>query len=130
METDAAKATEDLLGMFHDNFRGTVSAVDGMMVHPVYRDSDWRRRFFRLSHDLRGLGGTFNYDLLTIVGESLCGLIRNEALPRDRTLQRHILAHVEALRAILQFDLKGDGGEDGKQLLTTLKVDQRKPQAN
>jgi hypothetical protein len=122
MELKAAKVTADLLGLFHGNFRRTIEAIDDLMARPNYGDAVWRGRFHRLSHDLRGLGGTFNYELVTMVGESLCRLIQNDALPSDRSLQRRIMAHVAALRAILQFDLKGDGGDEGEALLVTLKM--------
>jgi hypothetical protein len=122
MEAEAAKVTTDLLGMFHGNFTGSIEAIDGLMVRPSYWDATWRGRLHRLSHDLRGLGGTFNYGLVTIVGDSLCSLIKNEALPGDRSLQRRIMAHVAALQAIRQFDLKGDGGHEGERLLATLRM--------
>jgi hypothetical protein len=98
------------------------------MAHPRYWDAAWRRRFFRLSHDLKGLGGTFNYDLVTRVGDSLCGLIRNDAVRDNRSLQRRIMAHVAALKAILLFDSTGDGGVEGEELLATLKLEPAKRQ--
>lgn len=122
MESRARKVTSELAGTFRENFEGTISAIDGLMAHPEYSDAKWRRQFFRLSHDLRGLGGTFNYQLVTTVGESLCGLINNDDLSGDRLLQRRVIAHVAALRAILQFDLKGDGGHEGEELLATLRM--------
>lgn len=123
MESAATKVTFDLLGAFHDNFKGTLRAIDGLMAHPDYWNAVWRRQLYRLAHDLRGLGGTFNYGLVTTVGESLCGLINNDDLPNDRRLQRYITAHVAALNAILQFDLKGDGGNQGEELLATLRIE-------
>jgi hypothetical protein len=122
METDATRVTSDLLGTFHGNFRETMEAIDGLMTHPCYADAAWRQRFYRLSHDLKGLGGTFNYALLTTVGASLCSLIKNDALPSDRSSQRRVMAHVAALGAIVRFDLKGDGGREGEELLATLRM--------
>lgn len=128
MELEAVKVTSDLLGIFHGNFRSTIEAIDDLMAQPRYRDAAWCSRFYRLSHDLKGLGGTFNYELVTAVGASLCSLIKNDSLPSERSLQRRIMAHVAALRAILQFDLKGDGGSEGEELLVTLKMKPSKPQ--
>jgi len=130
MELEAVKVTSDLAGMFQGNFSRTIEAIDDLMAHPRYRDAAWRGAFHRLSHDLKGLGGTFNYELVTAVGASLCGLIKNEAMPDDRALQRRIVAHVAALKAILQFDLKGDGGNEGEQLLSTLRLKPAQPQAH
>jgi hypothetical protein len=75
-----------------------------------------------MSHDLRGLGGTFDYGLITTIGEALCGLVDNPDLPDDRFLQRRIIAHVAALDAVHRFDLKGDGGSEGERLLATLEI--------
>lgn len=130
MEFEATKVTSDLVGTFRDNFRSAIEAIDGLMEHPDYWNSIWRRQLYRLSHDLKGLGGTFNYGLITAVGESLCGLIKNDGLPDDRHLQRRMTAHVAALRAILQFDLKGDGGSEGERLLATLRVEKAKRQVH
>lgn len=127
MESAAAKVTVDLLGAFHDNFKGTLRAIDGLVMHPDYCNAMWRRQLYRLSHDLRGLGGTFDYSLITAVGESLCRLIDNRDLPNDRRLQRHVTAHAAALNAILRFDLKGDGGHQGEELLATLAIERTKP---
>jgi hypothetical protein len=126
METAAAKATADLVGAFHDNFKGTLRAIDGLMMHPDYWNATWRRQLYRLAHDLRGLGGTFNYGLITTIGESLCSLIDHGDLPNERRLQRLIVAHVAALSAILQLDLKGDGGRQGEELLATLGIQRAK----
>ncbi|HEV8389319.1 MAG TPA: hypothetical protein VGQ35_05720 [Dongiaceae bacterium] len=130
MESDATKVTADLAGMFQGNFRAAINAIETLLTYPDFWDATWRRRLYRLSHDLKGLGGTFNYGLATTVGDSLCGLIRNDALPGDHSLQRRILAHVAALKAILQFDLKGDGGRQGDELLATLGMEPTKRQAN
>ena len=127
MESKAAKVTADLLDEFHDTFEGMMRATDGLMIHPDHTNAIWRRQLYRLAHDLRGLGGTFNYGLVTAVCESLCSLINNCDLPDDRRLQRHITAHVAALRAVLQFDLKGNGGSQGEDLLTTLGIEKTKP---
>jgi hypothetical protein len=129
MESDAADVTAKLTGMFHENFDRAIKAIDGLMDRPDYWDAAWRRQLYRLSHDLKGLGGSFDYELVTVVGESLCSLIKNDALPGDQSLQRRTLAHIAALKAILQFDLKGDGGGDGEELLATLRMERAQRQA-
>src|SRR5262245_52965842 len=88
MESEAIRVTADLLGRFHDTFGEAINSIDRLMAHPDYWDAVWRRKLHRLSHDLKGLGGTFNYELVTIVGESLCSLVKNDALPGDQSLQR------------------------------------------
>ena len=122
MESDASNTSLDLLPLFHEYVSTAMKTIDSLMAHPDYRDARWRAELHTLSHDLRGLGGSFDYDLLTTVGDSLCRLIKTEALPEDQALQRRVSAHIAALKAIIQFELKGDGGGDGNELLATLDI--------
>ena len=127
MEREAASVTTSLRAGFRENFERALTSIDGLMAHPDYWNPVWRRQLYRTSHDLRGLGGTFDYGLITAIGEALCSLIDNADLPDDRFLQRRIVAHVAALRAVHQFDLKGDGGDEGERLLTTLEIPAKQP---
>jgi len=127
MEREAASVTSTLHAGFRDNFGHALVSIDGLMAHPDYWNPVWRRQLYRMSHDLRGLGATFGYRLITTIGDALCRLIDNTDLPDDRFLQRRISAHVAALKAVHQFDLKGDGGSEGERLLATLKMAKTKP---
>lgn len=120
MESEATAVTASMVGAFHETLKGSLRSMGGLLANPDYWNALWRRQLYRLSHDLKGLGGTFDYQLITTIGDSLCALITDEDLPNDRFLQRCLTAHVAALQAILQFDLKGDGGGDGERLLATL----------
>ena len=75
---------------------------------------------FQISHDIKGQGGSFDYGLLTAIGDSLCGFIEE----RDRAGAAEIEAiklHVEALKLVLTNRLKGDGGDTGAKLLEGLR---------
>jgi hypothetical protein len=37
-------------------------------------------------------------------------------------LQRRLAAYAAALDAIIRIDLKGDGGDDGRELLSVLRI--------
>ena len=75
---------------------------------------------FRVSHDIKGQGGSFNYGLLTAIGDSLCGFIeeKDRAGPAEIEV---IKLHAEALSLVLTNRLKGDGGDTGAKLLDGLK---------
>jgi len=75
-----------------------------------------------LARDLQAVGGSFDYGLLTTVGEVMCKTIKDESLPAERALQRRLAAYAAALDAIVRVDLKGDGGKDGQQLLEVLRI--------
>ena len=122
MERDAGNVTSELLHLFHDHVAGAMRSIGVLMAAPDYRDESWRRQLYTLSHDLKGLGGSFGYDLITIVGESLCKLIGHKDLPRDPALQRRVAAHIVALKAIIEVDLKSRGGSDGAAMLAALEI--------
>jgi hypothetical protein len=69
--------------------------------------------------ELKGQGGSFGYDLISQVGESLKIFTENcsEANPRDVEI---IAAHVDAMRMVMVDDIKGDGGEVGRAIVDGL----------
>ncbi len=83
--------------------------------------SDAFDRIFLLSHDLRGMGATFGYNLVTTIGASLCNFI--EAVNEyDNDAMEVVGAHADALRAIIGNDVKGDGGPVGLELVQSLAL--------
>jgi len=77
----------------------------------------------RYKHGLfLSVGGSFDYGLLSTIGEVMCRTIQDESLPSDHLLQRRLAAYAAALDAIVRIDLKGDGGNDGQELLSVLKI--------
>jgi hypothetical protein len=52
----------------------------------------------------------------------MCRSINDQTVAADDDLQRQLEASVPALKAIMQFDLKGDGGSHGRELLATLQL--------
>ncbi|WP_417450346.1 Hpt domain-containing protein [Kordiimonas sp.] len=70
-------------------------------------------RIYDLAHNVKGMGSSFNYDLMTTVGTSLCRYIKNGG---DRLRPRAIDAHVRILEVVLENKIRGDGGEKGQAL--------------
>lgn len=76
-------------------------------------------RLFLQSHDIRGLGSTFGYTLVTNIAASLCNFI--ESLDRyDNDVLEVVTAHVDALRGMIGNDVKGDGGAIGREIIDGL----------
>lgn len=103
-----------LSGQFHAYASGTLAEIDGLMAASRYEDDAWRGRLSALAHDLKGLGGTFGYDLMTIVAEAMCKTSRDQGLATSENLQRRLAALAAALNAIVQFDLKGGRENRGR----------------
>lgn len=66
-----------------------------------------RAAIYSVSHDLRGEGATFGYPLVAQIADSLCrlldGIKATERVPHDLVMQ-----HVDAIRAIVRADAKGE----------------------
>ena len=63
---------------------------------------------FQVSHDIKGQGGSFGYDLMTAIGNELCRFIEKA----DKVGAGEIAAiklHIDALKMVIAQDLKGTG---------------------
>ena len=76
-------------------------------------------KIFRQSHDIRGLGSTFGYELITEIGGSLCTFLGGIAQHDDEAMEV-VSAHVDALCAVIANDVKGDGGIVGREITEVL----------
>ena len=75
---------------------------------------------FQVSHDIKGQGGSFGYDLMTSVGNQLCRLIEH-ADPGNPKLLEAIGVHIETLKLVIAQRIKGNGGKVGEQMLAGLE---------
>ena len=76
------------------------------------------------AHDLKGLGETYGYPLVTTIAASLCQLTETDAgkaaVARDPQLAR---AHVDALRAIVRDGIRSPDHPTGAALRRTLEAE-------
>ncbi len=78
------------------------------------------RELFGVAHDIKGQGGSFGYDLMTVIASQLCRFI--EGCTDFNDLAMDVVAvHVEALRLVIADRLEGEGGLQGKKLLVGLE---------
>ena len=122
MEADASIAMLELSTAFRKHVNGALRDMFILLSAPSHDDPVWRNKLHALARDLQAVGGSFDYGLLTTVGEVMCKTIKDESLPAERALQRRLAAYAAALDAIIRVDLKGDGGKDGQQLLEVLRI--------
>lgn len=70
-------------------------------------------RIYDLSHNIKGMGSSFNFDLMTTVGTSLCRYIKHGG----STISAKVIdAHVRIFEVVLEHRITGDGGEKGAAL--------------
>jgi hypothetical protein len=72
------------------------------------------------AHDLKGLGTTYGYPLITRIAASLCKLT-DDADKRSRAPMQLIDAHIEAVRAAVRDEIKTDEHPVGLQLVEALE---------
>jgi chemotaxis protein histidine kinase CheA len=74
---------------------------------------------FRLVHDLKGQAGTFDYNLISIIGNDLCRFLER---PIPMTPRRLKVAgyYVEAMQVVEDKKITGDGDEFGIRMVDTL----------
>lgn len=73
----------------------------------------------RVSHELRGQGGTFGYPLVSQIGDSLVKYLDANEVFNEAEI-KILRAHVDAIRAVSSADIKGDGGDIGRALMGEL----------
>ncbi len=72
------------------------------------------------AHDLKGLGTTYEFPLITRIGASLCRLIDD----KEKRMQAPIAlidAHIDAIKAAVRDDIKTDDHPVGKILIEALE---------
>ncbi|MFQ5784157.1 MAG: hypothetical protein ACE5H8_04960 [Alphaproteobacteria bacterium] len=77
-----------------------------------------------VAHDVKGEGTSYDYPLMTALGDSLCRLARDlkdgAGGWEDRKLTL-AAKHIEAMRIVIRERMSGDGGEGGAELIASLR---------
>lgn len=76
-----------------------------------------------IAHELKGMGTTYGYPLVTQIGASLCRLIETDS---GKALANHdpalVIAHVDALRAAVRDRITDNQHPIGRALLLALET--------
>ncbi len=107
---------EELVGQFVDWTSNALVEMREIVDAMAERDSaggEAATRLYDLSHNIKGMGSSFDFQLMTAVGTSLCVYIKKLEGEMSR---RVIDAHVRAFEVILANKIKGNGGEKGAAL--------------
>lgn len=74
-----------------------------------------------LAFDIKGMGGTFGFPLLSMLAKSLHDFVGKIGLPN--TPQFSVIGiHIDALYLVLARGVRGPGGAEEKRMLETLKI--------
>lgn len=75
---------------------------------------------FQISHDIKGQGGSFGFDMMTSLGNVLCRLLDEmiEAGPREIDA---IQIYITGMKYVIANQIKGNGGAEGEAMLQGLE---------
>lgn len=125
---DALAKAEEVIASLADDYLDWVRE-DFVRLEAAYKklksgegaDKENLEALFQIAHDMKGQGGSFGYDLMTSIGDHLCRLLEtlDKAGAREQNMIR---VHIDAMRVVITKELKGDGGDEGRQLLMGLSL--------
>lgn len=122
MERAAETEIENLRGQFRANAMAGLERMRLLLGgDTMARPAGWQEEAHRFAHDLKGQGSTFGYDLVTRIAHALCGHLL--AIDNSQERDKKALAHCEALRVILDKDIRGTGDSYGARLLQILSIE-------
>ena len=119
--SEADKAIDRMAIDFVHRLPNELQRIENALTALKEKPDDNARRtaLFRMVHDLKGQAGTFDYVLITVVGNDLCRFLEKPIPMLPRCLKVAEL-HLEAMQRIAQDKITGDGEELGLRLVSTL----------
>lgn len=96
-------------------------AFDAGRCTPDPQRAQAMRRVFEICHDIKGQGGSFGYDLMTVVGGQLCRFVEAHSSYGEREFAV-VQLHIDVMRIVIGDRLVGDGGKVGQRLLNGLRA--------
>ncbi|MES2722334.1 MAG: Hpt domain-containing protein [Pseudomonadota bacterium] len=118
----AEAALKSLSGNFSQWLNDEVVKLEGarQRVKTEGMNPETMEFLYLRAHDLKGLGTTYEFPLITRIGASLCRLIDD----KDKRMQAPIAlidAHIDAIKAAVRDDIKTDEHPVGKALIEALE---------
>lgn len=121
MIAQAEAAVAALSASYRDQLMQDVEAlveIWARLDHGIAAD-EVLRQVQAVSHNIKGQGGSFGYDLVTSIGASLCNYIRSA--DRETVDELNIIhAHIKILKMVSENDISGTGGETGARIVAKL----------
>lgn len=119
----AEAALKGLSGNFSQWLNDELAKLDAARatVRTSGADAQTMESLYLRAHDLKGLGTTYEYPLVTRIAASLCKLIddKDKRLSAPMTL---IDAHIDAIKAAVRDGIKTDDHPVGRVLIAELEA--------
>lgn len=119
----AEAALKSLSGNFSQWLNDEVTKLEGarQRVKSEGMTPETMEFLYLRAHDLKGLGTTYEFPLITRIGASLCRLIDD----KDKRMQAPMAlidAHIDAIKAAVRDEIKTDDHPVGKALIQALEA--------
>ncbi|MHA1598210.1 MAG: phosphorelay protein [Alphaproteobacteria bacterium] len=122
----AIERAEEVIAGMADNYLEWVEE-DLVKIQKAYNDlkgdpdnaKERMEVIFGIAHDMKGQGGSFNYDLMTILGNDLCRFIENKETASATDVEV-IGLYVGSMKVVIAQRMEGDGGAAGTEVLNGL----------
>ena len=114
----------DLREIYLQGVRGDLAALDALLEDMSLGRRSWAEiveRLRRITHNIKGQGTSFGFPLMTEIGESLHALLREAPEQSTPAAARVIEAHVTCLHRVIENDIDGEPGPEGRQVVERLK---------
>jgi len=95
--------------------------LDQARIAPDQRDLHLQE-LYGIAHNIKGQGSAFGFPLMTRIGQSLCQFTRERHGYGEEHLAL-IARHLQALRQVLDNDLRGDGDATARDLAARLETE-------
>jgi hypothetical protein len=119
----AEAALKNLSGNFSQWLKDEIDKLEAARraVHAEGRTPQTMESLYLRAHDLKGLGTTYGFPLITRIAASLCSLT-DDVEKRSRAPLPLIDAHIDAIRAAVAQDIKTDEHPVGRALVEALEA--------
>ncbi|AQR61448.1 Hpt domain-containing protein [Brevundimonas sp. LM2] len=119
----AEEALKAMSGQFGQWLQDEVTKLDAAQarIRAEGYDAQTAEGLYFRAHDLKGLGATYQYPLVTRLAGSLCRLM-DDPIKRMEAPMLLIDAHIDAIRAVVRDQIQTDDHPTGRVLAETLEA--------
>jgi len=117
---EALKAMSAQFGQWLNDEVSKLDKAQGDIRGLGYTPETAEALYFR-AHDLKGLGATYQYPLVTRIAGSLCRML-DDADKRMQAPLAVVDAHIDAIKAVVRDQIQTDDHPTGRALAETLEA--------
>jgi len=129
VDLEALERAEEVIASMTDSYLSWVTEdlrkMDTAYANLVAAKGDLQSEIdaiYQVSHDIKGQGGSFGYDLMTAIGNELCRFLERVDTAKFGNEERQaIKLHIDSLKLVIADDMKGEGGKAGEKMLAGLQ---------